>query len=66
MKWWGEIKERSRQLIDNFCWEMGLDLGSSHTLVYVKDNGVVVEEPTILARRKKRRQKQAVDRKSVV
>jgi len=37
-----------------------LDLGSSHTLVYVKDKGVVVEEPTILARRKKRRQKQAV------
>lgn len=38
-----------------FSWDIGIDLGSSNTLIYLKDRGVVIDEPTMLARHKKKR-----------
>ena len=34
---------------------MGVDLGTSNTLIYLRDRGVVVDEPTMLSRLKKKR-----------
>lgn len=39
----------------NFFWEVGVDLGSSSVKIYVKGKGVVVDEPTMVARLKKKR-----------
>lgn len=36
-----------------FSYDVGIDLGTANTLVYVKGKGVAVREPTIIARRKK-------------
>ncbi len=33
----------------SFSKDVGLDLGSSHTRVYVKDKGIVVDEPSVVA-----------------
>lgn len=41
-------------IISNFCWDIGVDLGSSNTLIFLKDRGVVIDEPTMLARPKKK------------
>lgn len=41
--------------LDNFFWQIGVDLGSSNTRVFVQDKGVVMEEATLLARIKKKR-----------
>ncbi|MCW1949300.1 MAG: rod shape-determining protein [Candidatus Shapirobacteria bacterium] len=38
-----------------FSWDIGIDLGSTNTLIYIKDRGVVIDEPTMLARPKKKR-----------
>ncbi len=39
----------------NFYWEIGLDLGSSNVKIYVKDRGVVVDEASMIARLKKKK-----------
>ncbi len=39
----------------SLSWDIGIDLGSSNTLIYLKDRGVVIDEPTMLARRKRKR-----------
>jgi rod shape-determining protein MreB len=44
-----------REIIDNLALQMGMDLGSCNTLIYLKDRGVVVEEPSVIARIKKKR-----------
>lgn len=36
-----------------FSYEMGIDLGTANTLVYIKDKGIVVREPAIVARKVK-------------
>ncbi len=36
-------------------WDIGVDLGSSNVLVYLKDRGVVIDEPSVVARQKKKR-----------
>jgi rod shape-determining protein MreB and related proteins len=36
-----------------FSFDMGIDLGTANTLVYIKDKGIVVREPAIVARAKK-------------
>ena len=38
-----------------FSWEIGVDLGSSNTLINLKDRGVIVDEPTMIARLRKKR-----------
>jgi len=38
-----------------FGWDIGVDLGSSNALVYLKDRGVVIDEPMMMARMRKKR-----------
>ena len=38
-----------------FRWDIGVDFGSSNILIYLKERGVVVDEPTMVARPKKKR-----------
>jgi len=49
------IKDEIIKLLTSLSWEIGVDLGSSNTLIYLKDRGVIVDEPTMLARQRKRR-----------
>lgn len=44
-----------RKWLSSFSMDIGVDLGTSTTSIYVKDRGVVVEEPTMLVRQKKKR-----------
>lgn len=37
------------QLIGFFSSDMGIDLGTANTLVLVKDNGMVINEPSVVA-----------------
>src|SRR3989344_6492711 len=39
-----------------FSYDMGIDLGTANTLVFVKGKGIVVREPAIVARHKKSKQ----------
>ncbi|MFA5025848.1 MAG: rod shape-determining protein [Candidatus Shapirobacteria bacterium] len=48
MKWW-------TKLIANFYWEIGVDLGSSNVKIYVKGKGIIVDEPSMVARLKKKK-----------
>ena len=50
-----KIKEKVLNFVSLFSWDIGVDLGSSNTLVYLRDRGVVIDEPTMLARPKKKR-----------
>ena len=36
-----------------FSYDIGIDLGTANTLVFVKDKGIVIREPSIVARHKK-------------
>ena len=36
-----------------FSYDIGIDLGTANTLVYVKGKGIVIREPSVIARRKK-------------
>lgn len=38
-----------RQLFKNFSKDMGIDLGTANTLVYIKDQGIVINEPSVVA-----------------
>jgi len=42
-------------LFSNFSWDIGVDLGTCNTLIYLKDRGVIINEPTMIARIKKKR-----------
>ncbi len=37
------------KVFSKFSKEMGIDLGTSNTLVYVKDKGIVINEPSVVA-----------------
>lgn len=37
------------RIFSKFSKEMGIDLGTSNTLVYVKDKGIVINEPSVVA-----------------
>lgn len=39
-----------------FSYDIGIDLGTANTLVFVKDKGIVIREPSIVARHKKSKQ----------
>lgn len=43
-----------------FSYDIGLDLGTANTLVWVKDKGVVIREPSVVAMQKKTKQVVAV------
>lgn len=49
------IKNKIDGLMSNFSWDIGIDLGSCNTLIYIKDKGIVIDEPTMIARQKKKR-----------
>jgi len=36
-----------------FSYDIGIDLGTANTLVFVKEKGIVIREPSVIARRKK-------------
>jgi len=38
-----------KKFFRQFSKDVGLDLGSSHTRVYVKDKGIVIDEPSVVA-----------------
>jgi len=38
-----------RRLFGKFSKDMGFDLGTANTLVYIKDKGIVINEPSIVA-----------------
>jgi len=50
-----KIKDRFLDLINLFSWDIGIDLGTNNTLIYLKDRGIVIDEPTMIARQKKKR-----------
>ena len=37
------------QLLGLFSNDIGIDLGTANTLVYVKDKGIVLREPSVVA-----------------
>lgn len=49
------IRKKLTDLLANFYWDIGVDLGTSNTLFYLRDRGVVIDEPTMLSRLKKKR-----------
>ncbi|MDD4026673.1 MAG: rod shape-determining protein [Candidatus Shapirobacteria bacterium] len=49
------LKNKIKIFFSLFSWEVGVDLGSSNTLIYLKDRGVIIDEPTMIARQKKKR-----------
>ncbi|MDD4785111.1 MAG: rod shape-determining protein [Candidatus Shapirobacteria bacterium] len=51
----GLLKNKIKTFFSLFSWEIGVDLGSSNTLIYLKDRGVIIDEPTMLARQKRKR-----------
>jgi rod shape-determining protein MreB and related proteins len=38
---------------DVFSYELGIDLGTSNTLVFIKHKGIAIREPSVVARQKK-------------
>ncbi|MBU1203094.1 rod shape-determining protein [Patescibacteria group bacterium] len=38
-----------KRLFRNFSKDIGIDLGTANTLVYVKDQGIIINEPSIVA-----------------
>jgi rod shape-determining protein MreB len=41
------------KLYSLFSFDIGIDLGTANTLVFVKDKGIVIREPSVVARHKK-------------
>jgi len=38
-----------KKLIENFSTDIAMDLGTANTLVYIKDEGIVLNEPSVVA-----------------
>jgi len=45
----------AKDLFTNLYWEIGVDLGTSNTVILLKERGVVIDEPTMIARLRKKR-----------
>ncbi len=45
-----------------FSHDLGIDLGTANTLVYVKEKGIVIREPSVIAMRKKTKEIIAIGR----
>ena len=41
------------QIVGFFSSDMGIDLGTANTLVLVKDKGIVINEPSVVAVKEK-------------
>ena len=44
-----DFKERIQHFLNRFSNEIGIDLGTANTLVYVRGKGIVVDEPSVVA-----------------
>jgi len=38
-----------KKIFNKFSKEIGIDLGTSNTMIYVKGKGIVVDEPSVVA-----------------
>ena len=52
------------KLLGKFSKDIGIDLGTANTLVYVKDKGIVINEPSVVALNKKTGQILAIGKKA--
>ena len=55
-----KILKHLEKLVEKVSTDIGIDLGTANTLVYVKGKGIVLNEPTIVAVNKKTGQLVAV------
>lgn len=55
MKVLNNVSKKWSELISTFSWDIGVDLGSTNILIYLKGRGVVIDEPTMIARIKRKR-----------
>jgi len=55
VKIWDRFNQKWAEIFSLFSWDIGVDLGSDNTLIYLKGRGVVIEEPTMVARIKRKR-----------
>ena len=49
MNFKNKLKEEFRRVANIFSEDVGVDLGTANTLVYVKNKGVVLKEPSVIA-----------------
>lgn len=61
MSWVGR---RLQRVLDTISTDIGIDLGTAYTLVYVKGRGIVLNEPTIVAINRKTGQLVAVGKEA--
>ncbi|MEK7579552.1 MAG: rod shape-determining protein [Patescibacteria group bacterium] len=54
---WGKLKQRLAGLVSD---DIGIDLGTANTLVYVRGRGIILNEPTVVAINQKTHQVVAV------
>lgn len=47
--------EKIREILADFSMQIGVDLGSNNILIYLKDRGIVIDEPSMVARAKRKR-----------
>jgi len=52
------------KFFDMFSYNLGIDLGTANTVIFVKGKGVVIREPTVVARQKKQKKLLAVGKKA--
>lgn len=55
VRWLRKVGNKIVDVVGVFSWDIGIDLGSTNTMIYLKDRGIVIDEPTMLARPKKKR-----------
>ena len=48
------------QLVGLFSSDMGIDLGTANTLVLIKDKGIVINEPSVVAVQREKYGKQKI------
>ena len=53
-----------KNLLGKFSKDLGVDLGTANTLVYVKDKGIVINEPSVVAINEKSNQILAIGREA--
>ncbi|HSX09634.1 MAG TPA: rod shape-determining protein [Candidatus Saccharimonadales bacterium] len=49
----GHIMNITNKFFSLFSHDIGIDLGTANTLVFVKDKGIVIREPSVVAKHKK-------------
>jgi rod shape-determining protein MreB and related proteins len=58
------FRKLSGNIFGNFSKDIGIDLGTANTLVYVKGKGIVINEPSVVAINKKTGQVLAIGREA--